>query len=277
MIRLSPVFSLYLLGMSIALFMFLFILDGGGLVDIPPLVYQIYGIVLLFVFFWWPLDLIIHWEKRSEAERTKDRILFCLALSAILFVYPYFWFGTPLYPTLAVSLGAGLLLPGLFGFAKQLKNRRAVVNPGGVFRAGMESPRAKEFLKYFPEARQYVMGFTDGDGDRAHLMLHGRKPYPQIKNAQIDYVLDIGVDRKSGRYLGGKEQLQTYIFVNDGGYAGVGFLPSANIGRALDYGFTDEEIDKAIEEANRIEQRWGAIGEEPIPIQRYYGRYVRMK
>jgi len=277
MFQSSPIATMYFLILSISGFIFLFVINGSGLSTVPLIYFKIYAAVFCLIFFWWPIDLLIHWDKRSEAEEKKDRLLACIALSTILFLFPYYWMGTPFTPTLITALGLGIFLPGLVSFTLMVKNKKPLVNPGAMYRSGMESPRAQEFMRYFPDARQYVFGLTAGDGERAHVLLHHRKPYPRFQEANIDFVLDIPVDRKLESYVGGQEQLKCYLFINNEGRAGVAFLPSADINRALDYGFSDEEIENAVGEAQNIHQEWGAIEFEPIPIQHYRGKYHRMR
>jgi len=277
MFQSSPQATLFFLSTSIIVFALLFVINGSGLSTVPVLYFKIYAAVFCLIFFWWPIDLLIHWAKRSEAADRKDRLIACISLSAILFMFPYYWIGTPFTPTLITALGLGIFLPGLVSFILMVKNKKSVVNPGTMYRSGMESPLAQEFMRYFPDARQYVFGLTAGDGERAHVLLHHRKPYSRFEEANIDFVLDIPVDRKLESYVGGKEQLKCYLFINNEGRAGVAFLPSANIGKALDYGFSDEEIENAVGEAQNIHQEWGAIEFEPIPIQHYRGKYVRIR
>ena len=274
MLNLSPVGSLYMFIVTIMAFIILFTLNASETVPIHPLVFKSFWGFWTIVLFWWPIDLMIHWEKITETSMKKDRLLACVALAVIFFIYPYHWLGTPFIPTLGAAVFVGVFLPGLYAFLTQVKNRRMVTEPGLVYRAGMLSPRAQEFLHYFPHAKQYVYGYTEGDGNLAHLIMHHRQPYPDYKDAQIDFVMDVIVDRRLGRYQGGQERLQCYIFVNQDNQAGVGFLPSMNIGRALDYGFSESEIENAIAESSTFEQKWAVIGREPIAIQHFPGKYV---
>jgi hypothetical protein len=132
--------------------------------------------------------------------------------------------------------------------AKKLK--QIAIDPQDILRIGMKSPRAQEFLRYFPNARCYVFGLSQMDGDRAHVILQYGHPYEEIEGAQIDYVMDIGVDLGVGIYIGGKEPVAVLLFCEWRGGGKVGFLPSANIGRALDYVFRSE-LERASRGPNR--------------------------
>ncbi len=273
----SPALTLYFLIASILLFAFLFILNSTGLTPIPLWVFQVYGITLALIFFWWPIDLLIHWDKRTEAEEGKDRLIACLSIGIIVFVVPHYILYTPFYATLAAAVVTGAVLPGLYEFIIALKNRQITISPGLVLKEGLTSNKAQKFQAKFPKCRQYVIDYTGGGSRYAKLVLHERIPYERFKGAHIDYVFSIPVARKTGILVEGLEKLECYLFINDEGKAGVAFLPSANFGRALDYGFDDEEIDGAVEEAKRHEQGWGAIDFDPITIQHYTGQYVRMR
>lgn len=245
--------------------------------EIPSLAYKIYFSLLGLMLFWWPFDMLIHWEKRTLASFEKDKYIAMAAGTIILIVFPRYWFDTPWLPTLGVAVLVGIVIPMLYGAFHRKKQKQITVDPKEILRIGMKSPRAQEFLRYFPNARCYVFGLSQMDGDRAHVILQYRSPYEEIEGAQIDYVMDIGVDRRLGIYIGGKEQLQCYFFVNGEGGAQVGFLPSANIGRALDYGFSVPELERAIEEAESSDQRWGIIGDRPLIVQHYPGNVVQIR
>lgn len=278
MIRLSP--NLILIGLSLSLFLLFmtFILQAGGLMpDIPPIAYRIYFSLLGLLLFWWPFDLLIHWEKRTTASFEKDKYIAMTAGTIILFVFPYYWFATPLWPTMGISILVGIIIPCTYGMLRKTKLKKVTIDPQSILRIGMKSPRATEFLRYFPDAHCYVYGLSEMDGDRAHVILQHRSPCPEIEGAQIDYVMDIAVDRRLMINIGGKEQLQCYFFVNRETGAQVGFLPSANIGRALDYGYSEGEMERAILEAESSDQRWGIIGEKPLIVQHYPGNVVQIR
>ena len=244
--------------------------------EIPSIYYKVYFTLLGFFFFWWPIDMLLHWEKRTPASLAKDKYIAMAATVIILVIIPCYWFNTPLWPTTASAVFVGVIIPAMFVGRKRSKERRVDVNPQEIYKIAIKSPRAAEFLQYFPQARCYVYGLTQADGDRAHMVLHHRIPCAEVEAAQIDYVMDISVDRRMSIYVSGKEQLQCYFFVNEEGNANVGFLSSANIGRALDYGFTDSDYERAIEEAGSNEQRWAPLGEKPISIQHYPGHVVEI-
>ncbi len=244
--------------------------------EIPSIYYKIYFTLLGFIFFWWPIDMLLNWDKRTPASLAKDKYIAMAATVIILVTIPCYWFDTPLWPTMGIAVFVGVIIPTMSVGRKRSKERRVEINPKEIYKIAISSPRAHEFLQYFPGARCYVYGLTQADGDRAHMVLHHRTPCAEVEAAQIDYVLDISVDRNLSLYISGKEQLQCYFFVNEEEKSNVGFLPSANIGRALDYGFTDHDYERAIEEAGANEQRWSLIGEKPISIQHYPGQVVEI-
>lgn len=277
MFKYSPIITMYFLTVSIVILSFIVMLSVAGLMPFPILVFKIYAIVFGVIFFWWPIDMLINWEKRSDTANKKDRLLICLSLSTILFVFPYFFIGTPFYPTLFTALGIGFFLPGLIALIGTVSFRQPVISPGLVHKTAMATKKAELFRKRFPNARQFILDYTGGTNKQAKLLLHERIDYERFEGARIDYVLTVPVDRKTGVCIEGIEKLECYLFINDEGKAGVAFLPSANFGRALDYGFSDDEIDGAVEEAKRFEQVWPSIDYEPLTVQLYSGKYVRMK
>ncbi len=278
MIRLSPNILLIGIGLSVFLMFMTIILRAGEFIpEIPSLAYKIYFCLLGLLFFWWPFDLLIHWDKRTAASFEKDKYIAMTAGFIILFVFPYYWFATPLWPTMGFSFLLCVVIPMIVFKVKRKQEKKITIDPQRILQIGMRSPRASEFLRYFPTAHCYVYGLSQMDGDRAHVILQHRIPYTEIEGAQIDYVLDIGVDRRLGIYIGGKEQLQCYFFVNMEQGARIGFLPSANIGRALDYGFSEAEIERAIQEAESSEQRWGKLGDQPLIVQHYPGKIITIR
>ncbi len=221
--------------------------------------------------------MLLHWEKRTPASIQKDKYITMVSTTLILFLFPYWYLATPLWPTLGVAFTIGIVIPTLFMTIQFARTKVRVASPEKVYRLGMASPRAQEFMSSFPDASQYVYGFTAGEGDRSHLILHKRQPTEVHNGAQIDYVMDVAVDHRIERFVGGKEQLSCYLFVNDRGKAGVGFLPSTNIGRALDYGFSEDELDKAISEATSLDHNWPSLKDAPLVIQHYPGKVVRIR
>lgn len=277
MILSSPITTMYFLMFSLVIFVFLIMLSLAGLIQVPVLIFKLYAIGFAFLFFWWPLDMLINWEKRTDTANQKDRVLICFSLSVILFVFPYYFYATPFYPTLMAAVGLGLFLPGLIALAGTIKLQQPVISPGLVHRTAMAAEKAQAFNNRFPRARQYILGYADGTNKQAKLVLHERLDYERFNNASIDYVLTVPVDRKSGAHIEGLEKLECYLFINDEGKAGVAFLPVTNFQRVLDFGFGDDEIDGAVIEAKRFEQKWPSIDFEPLPVQHFRGQYVRMK
>ncbi len=260
---------------GVLFFFFGFILEKTDLIEPVPRVYvKIAGGLLLLVFFWWPVDMLLHWEKRTPASMEKDKYICMVAITVILFVFPYHFLGTPLWPTLVGSLLIGIVFPGLFILFAISQEKSMQITPERVHQIALDSPKAKEFLQFFPDAQKYVIGLSQSDGLFAKLVLHHREFTNAVENGQIDYVLEVPVHRHQEFFIGGKEMLQCYLFFNDKDRARVGFLPSANMNRAYDYGFSEDELDHAIEEANESEQNWPPIGNEPILIQHFPGKVV---
>ncbi len=266
----------YILAPAVTALFLLLMLKIAGLIDLPSTFFKWYLVALLFGFIWWPFDMLLHWEKRTPASLQKDKYIAMIAVTLILFIVPYHWLGTPLWQAIAAAFTIGVLIPSLIMLIFFIKSKVNIISPGAIYRLGMLSPRAQEFINYFPDANQYAYGMTAGEGNRGHLILHKRQPASALDGAYIDYVLDVCIDHRLGRYVGGKEQLQCYLFINNKGNAGVGFLPSANIGRALDYGFSDDEMEKAITEATSLDHQWPALKEEPLAIQHYPGKVVKI-
>ncbi|MEW6235417.1 MAG: hypothetical protein AB1656_08540 [Candidatus Omnitrophota bacterium] len=252
------------------------VVNISGLGTIPKWFFEFYLSILALIFFWWPIDLLVHWEKRTDNARRKDTIILIVVSTFILFIYPYYFLVTPFWPTAAIAFIVGGILPSAAIFYKKMKARASCADPAVYQRLALTNERVKEFMKYFPDHRQYVTGLSAADGDRLHFLMHHREPYQDIRGAQIDYVLDIGIDRRLGIIIG-KEQLQCYIFFNSKEGAKIGFLPSSNIGRALDYGFSEEEIQEALKNAHSEEQHWPALKDDPLIIQHYPGRTARLR
>ena len=277
MFRLSPTLLLYFLILSLLALILLFLVSIAGLIQLPDSFFQWYLSLLMLVLFWWPFDMLLHWEKRTAASIRKDKVILAVALTVILFVASYHWLGFSFWLCVGVAVGVGSMIPSLFWCLRSVKSKRVVIQPGTVYQIGIKSPRAQEFLKYFPDARQYVYGITERDGEYAHFALHQRRACETLPGYWIDYVMDITVDRRLGISVGSMDKLHCYLFRNDGDRAGIGFLPSTNIGRALDYGFSDDEMEKAITDATTLDHRWPALGLDPLIVQHYVGHAMRMR
>ncbi len=281
--RMSPNGTLIFLSSASAITLFIFILNNTDPVLIPAeyskypeMIYKFYFTSLGFIFFWWPIDLILNWEKRTLVAEIKDRWISAGAMTIILFIVPYFFLATPLLLTIMIALAAGLSIPIIDHFRVRIRIAESKIDPQSVYQIGIESERAKQFLNYFPDASLYITGLNAADGNRAHLLIHQRSPCGEAPGYFIDYVMDVGVDRDLGIYIGGKERLHCYLFQNEDDRARIGMLPSANIGRALDYGFTDEEIERAVEEANHPGANFPALEDQPLMVRHYPGKAVKM-
>lgn len=240
------------------------------------MIYKFYFTALGFILFWWPIDLVLHWEKKTLAAETKDRWISAFSMTTILIIFPYFFLATPLLPTLIIAILAGLSIPLIDQFRMRVRIQESTIDPESVYQIAIESERAKQFMRYFPDSSLFVTGLNAADGNRAHLLIHKRVPCDEAPDYMIDYVMDVGVDRDLGIYISGKERLHCYLFRNEEEKARIGMLPSANIGRALDYGFTEEEVERAVEESNSLEQNFLPLDDKPLMVRYYSGKAVKM-
>lgn len=274
--RLPPNFTLLcIVGSTIAMIL-IFLIDQGGVYDVPEVLYTIYFGILGFIFFWWPVDMLIHWEKRTLAAEAKDRWLAAASLTASLFIFPFFFVGTPFLPTLGVAVAIGLSVPATDWLRHRARRMESAIDAESVYQIAMESKHAQTFGRYFPDPNLYAIGLNAADGALAHFLMHKRQPCDEAPGYFIDYVMDISVDRDVGVYITNKERLHCYIFRNHEGKAYIGMLPSTNIGRALDFGFTDEEIERAVYDADSHESNFPALGDEPLMVKRFSGKVVKM-
>lgn len=283
MVRLSPNGTLIFLACSSMFTLLVFILNNTDPVIIPTeyakypaMIYKFYFTALGFILLWWPIDMVLNWEKKTLAAETKDRWISAGAMTTILIVVPYFFLATPLLPTLVVALLAGFSIPVIDQFRMRVRIHESAIDPESVYQIAIESERAQQFMRYFPDSALFVTGLNAADGNRAHLLIHKRVPCDEAPDYMIDYVMDVGVDRDLGIYIGGKERLHCYLFCNEKEKARIGMLPSANIGRALDYGFTEEEVERAVEEANSPDQNFQPLDDKPLMVRYYSGKAVKL-
>lgn len=277
MMRLDPVLFTYFLTLSILVFSFLNLFHLSGIATIPAWVFQGFGVATGIAFLWWPIDMIINWEKRTLASLEKDKYLLGIILGILAYVGCVYVFQVDWMTSIAIACGAGAVYPGGVLLRRWWSAKRVDIDPARIQLLAQHSPRYEEFMRYFPAAKKYVIGLNSAEGNRAHLLLHHRQPCDQAPEFDLDLVMDIPVDRTAGIYVGGKERLSCYVFRNDENKARIGFLPSANIGRALDYGFSDDEMEQALEQATSPEQNWAPLGDEPLIVRHYPGRSIRMK
>lgn len=275
--KLSPHWYFIFFTLAVILLFFLFILESTDLIEpADPMFYKVLTGIAFFFFFWWPFDMILHWEKRTPASFEKDRYIAMIAITIILFVFPYQFLATPLWPTLGGAVLIGLVFPGAFIILAKRIEKTEEIDPSKVYQLGMESPKAQEFRRYYPDCKRYVIGLSQAEGLFAKLILHHREATDAIKNGFIDFVLEVPVHREKQFYIGGKEVLQCYIFFNNEMNAMIGFLPSSNMGRAYDFGFSDDEIENALMQANEVEQKWPPLKDKPLNVEHFPGKVVDM-
>lgn len=275
--RLSPHGFMIFITVATLVLIFSFMLSGlKEYYAFPSWLVRILVVVYLAVLFLWPLDLLVHSERISSASVRKDCILVMVFVTVILYVFPVYWYGTLPFQTGVFAGTVGLVLPTLFITVRRWYRSRPVIAPEAVLAGGSASPEARRFLDRFPDAIRIVYGLSPLEGERAHLLLHKRQPVPGQPHAGIDLVMDIPVTRRSGEHVQNHERLHCYLFLNRGDSAGVGLLPSTNIGRAIDYGFSDEEMEEATGNALASETRWPVIGDMPLQAQLHRGPVYRL-
>ncbi len=258
-------------------YMMVFMHAGGLLPFLPTWFFKLYISVVGFAFVWWPIDMLIHWDKRTAASIEKDKYIGMAVITFLITFFPWYWLAYPLQYTFAVGATIGFIIPMTVISIKRILARRVEIQPEMVHKIGMQCKGAQEFLRYFPNARKYVIGLSPSESERSHLVMHHRQPHDGIPGSQIDYVMDVAVDRNLGIYVNGKEKLECYFFINEGNKARVGFLPSSNVGRALDYGFSEEEMETANEESISKDQRWPALKDKPILLEHYRGKVIELR
>jgi len=258
------------------IFTFMFSRTEGFEPYVPPNMLRILVTIYLASFVLWPLDLLLYWDRISDASVMKDRILVMVLVTVILFVFPVFWYGRPPFQAGAIAVTVGLILPCLYLIFNRWRKSRPVISPDEVWQGGKISPEAGRFLQRFPNANRIVYGINRLGESRAHLLLHKRLPVPDLPRAGIDMVLDIPVGHRSREFQIGRERLYCYLFLNYEESSGVGLLPSANVGRALDYGFSEEEMEQAIENAKNSGDRWPLIGDMPLQAVLHRGQVYRL-
>ena len=243
---------------------------------VPSWLFRVIVTVYLASLFLWPLDLLVHSERLTGRSVLKDRILILILITLILYIFPVYWYGTLPFPTAVFAFTVGLVIPTLFLAFQRWRRARPVIAPEAVWTGGSLSPEGRRFLNRFANANRIVYGLSPLEGKQAHLLLHKRQPLLGYSHAGIDLVMDIPVNRRSGAYQEGRERLHCYLFLNRGDSAGVGLLPSTNIGRALDYGFSEEEMEEALSSALTSEARWPVIGDIPLQAQLHRGPVYRL-
>lgn len=203
MLRIGPIAYMYIIILSILLFFLMKWIEFANIYTIPPLAYKAYGIALATVFLFWPLDLVLNWEKRTLASMEKDKYIFGVAVAVIVFVGMRNFAETPFGLSIGAALGLGAVYPLGVHIRRWLGAQRIEMPPAQVYALGAQSPRSKEFLERFPSAGRYVIGLNAVDGARAHLLLHHRETFQDAPGFQVDYVMDIPVEREARVYVGG--------------------------------------------------------------------------
>ncbi len=276
--RISPhVFGIFIIVMTLAIIFTFWISnieDFRGYV--PSWLFRVEITIYLAALFLWPLDLLVHWERFSGGSVLKDRILLIVLVTIILYVFPVYWYGILPFRAAVFAVSVGLVGPTIVLTIHRWQKQKPVISSRAVVEGGSRSPQAERFLSRFPEATRIVYGLSHSEGDSAHLLLHKRLPLESDKNAGIDLVMDVRVSRETGEFQEKRERLYCYLFLNRGDTAGVGLLPSANIGRALDYGFSDEEMEDAMNNALASEAKWPSISDLPLQAQLHRGPVYRV-
>lgn len=277
--RISPHGFMIFMIVATFVLIFTFLLSGvkeNFPIEIPSWLMRVVVTIYLAALFLWPLDLLVNWERISGTSVLKDRILVLVLITVILYVFPVYWYGILPFRAMVFAVTVGLVLPTLFMTFQRWQKAKQLISPEAVFAGGSLSREAKRFLHQFPEANKIVYGLSTLEGERAHLLLHKRLPVPGQPHAGIDLVMDIPVTQQTGEYEEGRERLHCYLFLNREDSAGVGVLPSTNIGRAIDYGFSGEELEEAMNNALASEARWPVISDIPLQAQLHRGPVHRL-
>ncbi len=276
--RISPqAFGMFIIIMTLAIiFTFWFSSIEEFRDYVPTWLLRVEITIFLAALFLWPLDLLVHWERFSGGSVFKDRILLMILATIILYVFPVYWYGILPFRAAVFAVTVGMVGPTIVLTFHRWQKKKPTISAQAVYQGGQQSPQAERFLNRFPEADRIVYGLSDSEGGNAHFVLHKRLTLEGQKDAGIDLVMDIPVNRETGEHEEKRERLHCYLFLNRGDTAGVGLLPSTNIGRAIDYGFSDEELEDAMNNALASEAKWPVITDIPLQAQLHRGPVYRV-
>ncbi len=280
MLRRYPLFALYMLIVGALALTFTFILTNlppPHAVDIPPWTFRLGVGIYAAMYGYWIIDLLLSTERRGVWQIIKGRIAIMIALTVILYVYPCYWYGTLPWPTLWFALAGGVALPSVFFLYQISVSRMHRLSPEQAENLARHSNEARRFLERFPNAAIYAYGLSEAESERMHVLYHHREHLPVEQKAFVDYCMDIPIDSKLGRVLGGTEKLKCYLCVEQGEGALVSILPATNIGYVLDAGYTESVLEDAYTDALDQGASWPILGERPLPIHSFSGRAYKIR
>lgn len=279
-VRIHPFVHLGMLAVGALVIIFMALLSALPEQDhlvIPDWMLRLAIGIYTVVFGYWIIDLLISTEKRGPWMYIKGRIAMMVAATTIFCVYPWHWYGTPVIPTLAVAATLGIVLPSIYLFFRMLASRKPRLSPNAAEEEGRRSPESKRFLKRFPDAAAYVYGLSERESNRIHVLYHKRERIPVDRPVFVDYCLDVPIDMKLWRVLGGTEKLICYLFLDHENGSHIGFLPTSNIGRVLDVGYNEAELEDAYQDALENGNEWPILGDLPMPVRKFNGRTYRVR
>ncbi len=229
------------------------------------------------VYGYWIIDLLITSDKRGPGDVLRGRIVMMVVLTTIIFVYSVYWYGARPLPALSWSLLIGCGCPLTAYTALGWQSRAARLKPNEAELEAAKSPEAKRFLARFPTAKAYAYGLSVAESNRVHVAYHYRERLPVNRKVHVDYCMDVPIDMTLGRVFGGTERLVCYLYAEGETGALLGFLPTANIGRVLDVGFSKEELEDAYVEATDNEADWPVLGDLPLLVHKFSGKHYRVR
>ena len=250
--------------------------DDGSFQVKPWMIRLALGIYAV-IFGYWIIDLMITTEKRGVEQAVLTRIAMMATLTVIFYVYPRYWYGTLPLQTLGFAVGAGVFIPLIFFGIRARKDRLQRFTPGEAEELGRKSPEAKRFLERFPGASAYVYGLSEHESERVHVVYHHRERLPVSQNVYLDYCMDVPIEMRIHRVLGGTERMMCYLFLEQEKGTILGMLSTSNIGRVLDLGYDESELEDTYTEAVGNGPVWPLLGDWPLPARSFEGKVFRIR
>lgn len=280
LVRINPhMQSMMFIGGLMALFMMVWVsaIPDDGTLSVKPWMIRLALGIYVVIFGYWIIDLFITTEKRGAWQAAKTRIALVVTLTVIFFVYPMYWYGTLALPTMVFAFTAGIVIPCVFFAVSAKKNRLQRLTPEEAEDLGRKSPEAKRFLERFPGAAAYVYGLSEHESERIHVLYQHRDRLPVSQDVYVDYCIDVPIEMRIHRVLGGTERLICYLFLEQEEGSILGMLSTSNIGRVLDVGYDQAELEDTYAEAVENGSVWPLLGSEPLPVRSFEGKVHRIR
>lgn len=278
--RLHPFAQIILLIVGILTLSFMFMLSAvprGDEWTMPSWMFRLLIGGYVVVYGYWIIDLLITSDKRGPGDVIRGRVVMMVVLTTIIFVYSAYWYGIRPLPALSWALLIGCGCPLSVYTALGWQSRAARLEPKEAEAEAAKSPEAKRFLARFPTAKAYAYGLSVAESNRVHVAYHHRERLPTNQEVYLDYCMDVPIEMKIGRVFGGTERLVCYLFLEGEAGTVLGFLPTANIGRALDVGFSKDELEDAYVEAADNDADWPLLGDLPLLVRNFSGKHYRVR